>query len=518
MIQASSLATSVFETGAWLQHAAAAAIVAVSVLFYNAIAVAQSEPAAGAKATAGPSLQPAPKFDDDRPAPSPSGVSKPQNLRTSRELQSMSRRLIGHGGPIKALRVDAGSKRALTGSFDYSAIVWDIAAPKPRILLRLDAHDGAVNAVAFVPGKNQAVTAGDDGLVRLWDLAHGRLLHRFVGHQGKINAISVSADGRIAASASWDRTARLWDLEARDAGPVLRSHAGPVNAVVFGVRSRRVHTGHFDGTVATWVVRSGAHEGPLLKHGWGINVLEPLADGRWLLFGAVNGSVGVLDASSGKMIASLPSHQRPVLALARLEKPGLIATASGDGVIRVIRQGDWKMLERHDNFFGPIWAMAFADRGATIYYGGLDDFANYWQVSPPKPFEHAQGTYPRRFQVTNSFSEGAKQFARKCSVCHTLKGSGKNRAGPTLHGLFGRKAGALPEYPYSPALKKSDIVWSEKTIGKLFELGPEHYTPGSKMPLQKITNDRQRSELITFLKQATRPAGQGPSMSNPSTK
>jgi cytochrome c len=78
-----------------------------------------------------------------------------------------------------------------------------------------------------------------------------------------------------------------------------------------------------------------------------------------------------------------------------------------------------------------------------------------------------------------------------------------NRAGPTLYRIFGRRAGSVQGYPYSAALKSSDVVWTPKTLGKLFELGPHRYTPGSKMPLQRITDASKRQALIRFLKSAT---------------
>ena len=87
----------------------------------------------------------------------------------------------------------------------------------------------------------------------------------------------------------------------------------------------------------------------------------------------------------------------------------------------------------------------------------------------------------------------------------TLAPDGRNRAGPTLYGVFGRRIATLPGYPYSEPLKKLDIVWNETTIARLFEIGPHEFTPGSKMPLQKITDAKQRDALIAFLKQATAP-------------
>jgi cytochrome c len=102
-------------------------------------------------------------------------------------------------------------------------------------------------------------------------------------------------------------------------------------------------------------------------------------------------------------------------------------------------------------------------------------------------------------------SNGERQFQRKCSICHTLGPDSARRAGPTLHNLFGRRAGAIPGYPYSPTLEKSQLVWSEETVDRLFDIGPDHFVPGSKMPMQRITNPADREDLIAFLRDATRP-------------
>ena len=110
----------------------------------------------------------------------------------------------------------------------------------------------------------------------------------------------------------------------------------------------------------------------------------------------------------------------------------------------------------------------------------------------------------RRFHQKDALSNGALQFARKCSICHTLdsKDIGR-RAGPPLHGVFGRTAGSLKGYSYSKALIDSDIIWNEDTISRLFKEGPEIVTPGTKMPIQKIKKDSDRLDLIYFLKDAT---------------
>jgi cytochrome c len=118
---------------------------------------------------------------------------------------------------------------------------------------------------------------------------------------------------------------------------------------------------------------------------------------------------------------------------------------------------------------------------------------------------HPLAASDRRFHPDQPIDNGEKQFARKCSVCHSLTPSSKRRAGPTLYGVFGRKVGAVVDYPYSKELIAMDLVWNEETIDRLFKDGPDVVTPGSKMPVQRIKGEQDRADLISYLKRATSP-------------
>src|SRR5260221_5243715 len=98
---------------------------------------------------------------------------------------------------------------------------------------------------------------------------------------------------------------------------------------------------------------------------------------------------------------------------------------------------------------------------------------------------------------------GAQVF-RACIACHALKADEGNRAGPTLHGIFGRRIATLPGYGFSEALKHLDIVWTPETVSRLFEVGPAAYTPGTKMPEQRIGSEQDRAALVQFLERATK--------------
>jgi cytochrome c len=150
---------------------------------------------------------------------------------------------------------------------------------------------------------------------------------------------------------------------------------------------------------------------------------------------------------------------------------------------------------------GPVWSLAFRPEGRELLSGGADGLIHRWSVPDAAPLDTMA-------EPSHAAAEGATLF-RRCVACHTLEPDGGNRAGPTLHALFGRRAGSLPGYTYSRALAQSGIIWTEDTVARLFEQGPDSFTPGSKMPLQRLPDPAERAALIAFLKTATAPTGTG---------
>ena len=229
-----------------------------------------------------------------------------------------------------------------------------------------------------------------------------------------------------------------------------------------------------------------------------------MPDGERLLFGSLNGVVGLLNVKK-REVKEVGSFQHPVLSLAVNQTSSWFATGTGDGHIRIFDNKNLKLIEDYKDFYGPVWGLSFSENGKRIYRAGLDDFIGHWQVQPRKGFEKTQSKFPRRFQVKKSDDPGAIEFRRKCSVCHTLIPDDKNRAGPTLYKLFGRKAGTVKGYTYSKALLKSELIWNAETIGRLFDEGPDIVTPGTKMPIQRLKSVERRDALISYLKKATEP-------------
>ena len=404
-------------------------------------------------------------------------------------------RLEGHGGPVKGISTTADGT-ILTASFDNAVGLWTPDGPR-----WFDGHEAAVNAVVPV-GDGRMVSGGDDFSLRLWDPAtgQGKVLGR---HSAKIIRLAVSPDGARVASASWDRTVRIWPLDGAD--PIeLRGHANTVSDVAFSPDGERVYTTSADGTVRLWDAQTGDFRRRLVQHGFGINTLLIAPDESWLAYGAVDGGTRVITLPEGDESGDFTADRRPILAMAYSAGADLIAVGDAQGYIMMIDTVDWRIS---DDFrataAGPVWALAFSPDGQNIHAGGISDALHSWPVAGLGNAEQMAGTERSFLKKPELMSNGERQFQRKCSICHTLEPDSKRRAGPTLYGLFGRPAGTVSDYLYSDTLVKADLVWSEETIDLLFDLGPDHYIPGSKMPMQRITGAQDRADLIAFLRDAT---------------
>ncbi len=88
-----------------------------------------------------------------------------------------------------------------------------------------------------------------------------------------------------------------------------------------------------------------------------------------------------------------------------------------------------------------------------------------------------------------------------CAACHRLE-AGTNNVGPSLHGIFTRKAGEIADFRYSPAIKRSGIVWTPEMLDK-FITDPQALVPGNRMPYAGMANASDRADLIAYLTKAS---------------
>jgi cytochrome c len=205
----------------------------------------------------------------------------------------------------------------------------------------------------------------------------------------------------------------------------------------------------------------------------------------------------------GQRRGEVESGQTPIIAIAVAPDGSRVAAAGIRGSVAVIERQK-RLHER--TLVGPglpVWSVVFFPDNRTLLTGGTDRMVRRWDAVSGEHLGQVNVGGPEDPLAPYADDPGAQVY-RACVACHTLSPDEGNRAGPTLAGIFGRKIATLPGYNFSDALKQLDIVWTPETVAKLFEVGPAQYTPGTKMPEQRITSAEDRQALVRFLEKATK--------------
>ena len=276
------------------------------------------------------------------------------------------------------------------------------------------------------------------------------------GHQQNVNGVAF-IDGKTFVSVGYDLTLRIWPLFG--GAPTIVTLPTPLNAVAVA-RDGEIVAGGADGRVF-FVSRDGEVRGEVAAGETPIIAIALSPDGTLVAAAGIRGSVAIIERKTRKLARTLVG-------------PGL-----------------------------PVWSAAFLPDNRTLLTGGTDRMIRRWNAGTGDHIGSVAMSDAKDPLAAYKGDHGAEVF-RACVACHTLSRDEGNRAGPTLAGIFGRRIATLPGYNFSPALKKLDIVWTPETVAKLFEIGPMAYTPGTKMPEQKIGSAEDRAALVKFLEKATK--------------
>jgi cytochrome c len=402
--------------------------------------------------------------------------------------------LKGHGGPVRAIAVAADGDAVLSGSFDTAAIRWSLKTESAQQVLRF--HSDAVNAVAFLKDGRMA-TAGADARIAIWSTGRQQPDQIFEGHRAPIVSLAVSPDGTKLASASWDHTVRVWSL-ADGSQRVLEGHTQNVNGVAFSPDGQSLVSVGYDLELRIWPLAGGTPDVVALPSP--LNAVVIAADGE-IGAGGADGRLHFL-TPDGKRTGELQAGPTPIISLAISPDSSLMAAAEIGGTVAIIDRRARNLRRMLVGPGAPVWSVAFAPDGQSLLTGGADGTIRRWNALTGDPIGSSRQGKPDDPLAAYAGDYGAEVF-RACVACHTLSEKEPQRAGPTLAGLYGRRIATLPGYLFSEALKKLDIVWTPETVAKLFELGPNAYTPGTKMPEQRIGSVEDRKALTDFLRRAT---------------
>lgn len=404
--------------------------------------------------------------------------------------------LRGHGGPVRAIAVAPDGKLALTGSFDQSAMLWSLERGVALAVLRV--HEGAVNAVAALPDGRFA-SAAEDGRIALWAPADVSKPQKVLEvHGGPIVALAAAADAAAIASASWDSTLRVTQL-ADGASRAFSGHQGNVNGVAFSPDGRTLLSAGYDASLRLWPLDGATPR--IVRLNAPLNALAVSSRGE-VAAGGSDGSVFLL-TPEGELVATIAAADAPIIALAFSPDGAQLAAASPRGAVAILDVAQRRQAFTLNGPGLPVWSLAYTRDGRQLLTGGGDRIVRRWDA---RTGDHLGPVVIERGADVLAGLDGSRgaDVFKACAVCHTLTPGDGQRAGPSLHGIIGRRIGTSPGYAYSKDFAKHDIVWTKETIARLFEIGPQAYTPGTKMPEQRVGAADDRAALVDFIEKSTR--------------
>ncbi len=403
----------------------------------------------------------------------------------------------GHGGPVRALAISPDGEHLISGGLDTSVIRWNLERESAEQVLRF--HAGAVTSVAALPD-GWALSGGDDGKIALWKPDESKPKAVLDGHSGPVASLAIAEGIGGIASASWDGTMRVWIGSGilSNQPRVFEGHRGNVNGIAFGASQTTIITAGYDATIRITPLTGAAPT--IVKMPTPLNAVQSVFDGE-IVTGGADGKVYVLKGDGSERLA-IPVQEMPVTSLAVSADGALIAAAGLRGAVTILSRDTGRTLATLVGPGLPVWSLAFHPDGKTLVTGGADRMIRKWDVKTGQPLTPANAPKPD-FAAAQMNERGAQVF-RACEACHTVTPDGGNRAGPTLHGVFGRKIGTAKDFAYSEGFAGHGITWNAETIARLFREGPAKVTPGTKMPEQRVTDAEDLAALVEWLGRVTR--------------
>jgi hypothetical protein len=339
-------------------------------------------PAPERTARGNPPKQPVPKAEVAAPVPPPRDEIPAQRL-TGWEPHA---RLLGHQGGVRSLAFTADGTRLVSGGDDGHVRVWDVATKKELLSLhRLKARP--IRAVAL--GAQDTVAVGnDDGTVLVYDLRGEQEPQVVHANRGRdVLALTFGGDHR---SLAWARSDGAVEGDRNRAGPLpaLAGQEGYVTCVAFSPDGRRVVWGTKDGRVKLWDAATGKEVGHYAIHKHQVWCVLFSGDG-WTVASVDHfGAVVLWDAGTGKEQALLQNPCRGghvhVLALAISPDGSLVATGGGgDHTIRVWETRSGRQLAHLIEHQGPIFGLAFSPDGRFLASASGDGTIRLWTPTRP---------------------------------------------------------------------------------------------------------------------------------------
>jgi WD40 repeat protein len=298
---------------------------------------------------------------------------------------------LGHLGEVNSVALSPDGKTALSGSFDATLMLWDLASG--REIREFVGHAGSVSSVAIMPDGKTALSGGSDATLRLWDLASGREIGKLEGHAGPVSSVAIAPDGKTALSGGGSYGSpgefKLWDLATGREIRKLEGHTGSVSSVAFLPDGKTALSGSVDHTLRLWNLASGREIRKFEGHSSLVSTVAIAPDGKTALSSGLDSTLRLWDLVRGREIGKFEGYESRIpIAFAPDGETVLL------GGWKTLRLRDFPRLREIRSFEGHpgyVHAIAIARDGKTALSGGDDKTLRLWDLASGREIRKFEG-------------------------------------------------------------------------------------------------------------------------------
>lgn len=265
--------------------------------------------------------------------------------------------LAGHEGPVFAVAYSPDGKTAISGSYDQSLILWNLATgeiirqfgPDNPDTPEVEGHAHYVRTIAFSPDGQTVLSGGTDKIMIWWDVTTGEIIRQFgadnpdtpevEGHTKAVRTVLFHPDGKTLVTSSEDMTLIRWDMETgeviRQYGPdnpdtadVVEGHAERVRGAALSPDGKLLASAAYDMAIILWDVETGEIL-QIMHHDDKAACVTFSPDGTKLLSGSADRTLRLWDVETGEQLLLMQGHGSWVKSVA-FTPDGLLALSAGD--------------------------------------------------------------------------------------------------------------------------------------------------------------------------------------------
>jgi WD40 repeat protein len=341
---------------------------------------------------------------------------KPRTMSLTPPGGALRQTLTGHTSSVLALALSADGQRVISGSYDNTLKIWDVA--NGDCLHTLKGHTDSVRALVLSADGKRVISGSSDNTIKIWDVASGDCLHTLKGHTDSVRALVLSGDGQLMISGSSDNTIKIWDMASGECLHTLQGHTDWVNALLLSADSQRVISGSRDHTLKIWDVTSGKCLHTLQGHTGPVNTLALSADGQQVISGSLDHTIKIWDVASGDCLRTLQDHTDGVEALAFSGDGQQVISGSYDNTIKIWDVASGKCLHTLQGHTGPVNTLSLSADDQRVISGSWDETLKIWDVASGECLHTLQGHTRSVYALTLS-TDGQQVISG--SEDHTLK-------------------------------------------------------------------------------------------------